>query len=461
MREVEPSTCATPSGRTVLQGPKSDYGPWRSSISTVWSVLGAIRHNSGEQDSSPATAELNFAANTAYTVQDRRSRIATMSTHQIMSFAEELSTKLASRSRHVCVLLGAGASKACGLPDVNDLQKQVINGLNDEEQAFVKHQLAKDRNLEQILSRLRRIAALLDDNTAKVDDLTAQQARDLDKKVCQLIVNALKVNYSSLSPMLNFVIWAGRADYKLPVEIFTTNYDLALETALESFGVTYFDGFIGALRARFHTELVEANIEDTQNWLPSFLLRVWKLHGSVNWEWINEPNTEVVRLGTKVSGQSPAAIYPSDAKYSESRRVPFVVLQDRFRRALHQPETLMLISGYSFSDEHINEMIFSAVRRRPRSEYIAFCFDDIPEPLAKVAIPYPNLQAVGPSEAIIKGVKRNWKADKSDSIPDYVRNENKLALVDFINFANYLAKDPISQFEHNDSIREPLISEHY
>ena len=362
----------------------------------------------------------------------------------------------------LCVLLGAGASKACGLPDVYDLQKQVINGLDDEELAFVEHQLEKKRNLEQILSRLRRIAALLDENTEKVNGLTAQQARDLDSKVCQLIVKALKVEDSSLSPMLDFVIWAGRTDYKLPVEIFTTNYDLALETALESCKITYFDGFIGALRARFYTELVEANIEDTQNWLPSFLLRVWKLHGSVNWEWINEPNTEVVRLGIRVSDKSPAAIYPSDAKYDESRRVPFVVLQDRFRRALHQPETLILISGYSFNDEHINEMIFSAVHRRPRSEYIAFCFDDIPESVEEVATRYPNLQAVGKTKAILQGVQDNWEEPTSNSISNDLWNGEGCALVNFVNLASYLAKrDPTSQSEYDDHPHELLIRKVY
>jgi len=53
----------------------------------------------------------------------------------------------------------------------------------------------------------------------------------------------------------------------------------------------------------------------------------------------------------KATTLDAAAIFPSDTKYEESRRVPFVVLQDRFRRALHEPETLILISGYSFSGE--------------------------------------------------------------------------------------------------------------
>ncbi len=194
--------------------------------------------------------------------------------------------------------------------------------------------------------------------------------------------------------MLRFAAWVARADYHWPVELFTVNYDLLLETALESLGVSYFDGFTGALRARFRTELVEATAGDTDDWLPSFLVRLWKLHGSVHWAWESGRKTEVVRLGAPVTDSEPAAIYPSDAKYDQSRRVPFMVLQDRFRRALHQPETLMLISGYSFGDDHLNEMLFDAVRRRPRSELVAFCFGEIPEILITHATVTPNLQVV-------------------------------------------------------------------
>ena len=112
------------------------------------------------------------------------------------------------------------------------------------------------RNLEQVLSCLRQIAALLDGGTDEVDGMTAEQADELDREVCRLIVSVLDVDGADLSPMLHFAAWAAGADYHLPIEVFTVNYDLVLETALESLGVPYFDGFVGALRARFRTELV-------------------------------------------------------------------------------------------------------------------------------------------------------------------------------------------------------------
>lgn len=376
-----------------------------------------------------------------------------MAGHQVVPFVNGLSAKLAARSRHVCGFLGAGTARACGLPDVADLQSQVLGGLDGKRRAEFEGQLA-GRNLEQALSRLRRIAVLLEGSGDQVDGLTAEQAHALDREVCRLIVAALDLTNADVAPMLNLAAWAASADYHLPVELFTVNYDLLLETALEMFGVPYFDGFVGALRARFRTELVEAAPTESDEWLPAFLVRLWKLHGSVHWAWEDGVRAQVVRLGAAVADDQPAAIYPSDAKYDESRRVPFIVLQDRLRRALNHPETLMLISGYSFGDAHLNEMLFDAAGRRPRSELIAFCFSSIPDVLAERAAITPNLQAVGATEAILGGVRADWEAPKE--APADLWKDDAFALGDFANLASFLARSSPPQGELEARLGELL-----
>ena len=380
-----------------------------------------------------------------------------MQEHEVMAFARGLNAKLATRSRHVCAFLGAGASMAYGLPDLASLEVQVLEQLHDGKRSAFERLRSRDRNLEHILSRLRRINALLQDEEDRVDGLTGDEAHDLDQTICGLIVKALDISDSDLSPMLNFAAWSVRADYHLPVEIFTVNYDLAIEMALEKLGVPYFDGFIGALCARFRTELVEAGPLDSNDWLPPFLVRLWKLHGSVNWKWEDEPRAGVVRVGTGIGDNSLAAIYPSDSKYDESRRVPFVVLQDRLRRALHQPETLMLISGYSFGDEHLNEMIFDAAQRRQRSEFIAFCYDEIPESLSNEATSTPNLQAVARSEAIIGGRRSPWAAPEDSELPEGIWNDDGLTLGDFASLSNFLAQGSPPQLEIEARLAELLV----
>lgn len=369
--------------------------------------------------------------------------------HDPIKYASGLSAKLASRSRHVCVFLGAGSSQACGLPGVAQLKEKVVSALDAANKKAFQHQL-DGRNLEEALTRIRRIAALVS-NEEEFDGLTKKKAADLDAAVCKEIVNELGIESADLTAVNNFAAWVARADYALPVELFTVNYDLLLESALEQYRVPYFDGFVGTLRARFSEELVEGKPGSERGWMPAFFVRLWKMHGSVNW--CRQADGQIVRLGQQ-NADGTTAIFPSDTKYEESRRVPFVVLHDHFRRALHVPETLVLISGYSFSDAHLNDMIFDAASHCPRSEFQVFCYDDIPEELAKRASNTPNLQVVNGSEAIIGGVRGEWLPPENP--PPSLWVEDKFVLQDFKYLASHLARSVTRDPEHIAPLRELL-----
>lgn len=369
-----------------------------------------------------------------------------MTTHDPAQFAGGLSAKLATRSRHVCAFLGAGTSKACGLPDVVTLQSRITAQLNGDELTAFKR-ITSTRNLEQALSRLRRIQAVVEADDV-VDGLTGNQAKDLDAAICRIIIAELSTTSVDLNPVWNLASWVARADYVKPLELFTVNYDSLLEQALEARGVPYFDGFVGSLKARFRTDMVEATSEDSEVWLPSFYARLWKLHGSVNWTWDTQgPVDQVVRLGSSIPTGELAAIFPSDAKYEESRRMPFVVLQDRMRRALNEPETIFLVSGYSWADDHLNELIFDAVARRPRSEVVAFCYSEIPITLATMALKTPNLQVITQKEAIIGGIRAQWTTPESTAmLPADVWNDDKCNLGDFAQLATFLSRSSSAPF---------------
>ncbi|WP_219813862.1 MULTISPECIES: SIR2 family protein [unclassified Rathayibacter] len=363
-----------------------------------------------------------------------------MLSHNIASFAGGLSAKLATRSRHVCTFFGAGTSKACGLPDVALLTQKILAGLTaDQSSSFSR--LTSSRNLEQALSRLRRIQAVVD-GADIVDGLTRKEARDLDLEICRLIIAELSTVSNLTGPADNLAAWVARADYLRPVELFTVNYDCVIETALEAIGVPYFDGFVGTWKARFRTDMVEANQSDLESLLPPFFARLWKLHGSVNWSWdADSPTGEVVRLGTTVPKDQIAAIFPSDAKYEESRRMPFVVLQDRLRRALNEPETLFLVSGYSWADDHLNELFFEAAARRPRSEIVAFCYSEIPSNLARKAEQTPNLQVVTQKEAIIGGLRAPWEGPGDGvTLPGDIWDGTNCRLGDFGALTSFLSR---------------------
>ena len=331
---------------------------------------------------------------------------------------------------------------------MSQLEGRVKSRLNSDEEMHLSKQL-QERNLEQALSRIRRIAALLEDNS-ELEGLTREAAVCLDRNICQAIVEELSTEMAKLEPVIQMASWAARADYHWPLEVFTVNYDLLVETAFEDVGIPYFDGFVGNLKGRFHTDLVEGTPEDPERWLMRSFVRLWKLHGSVNWAWDSAKETEIVRLGVPVSSGSAAAIFPSDVKYDESRRVPFMVLQDRLRHALAQPETLTLVAGYSFGDEHLNEVLFDATARRPRSEIIVFCHSGIPQVLQDRAQRTPNLQAVTTNKAILGGRLADWKPPEEDPKSGDFWIGEKFTLGDFSKLAAHLAL--ISPQTQSDSI---------
>jgi hypothetical protein len=360
--------------------------------------------------------------------------LSVASHHDPAHFAADFGAKLATRSRHVCTLLGAGAARACGLPDVSMLEKAVAKDLKGNSRTCFEALLA-ERNLEQVLSRLRRIGALLED-TQNIEGLTAKGAKGLDQEICTAVVKQLALERANLDPMRRFAAWASRADYHDPLEVFTVNYDLLIETALEEIGALWFDGFVGSLQAPFRVDLVEG-LGDTVHALPPSFVRLWKLHGSLNWSWQSNP-AAIVRLGVPAPEGEAAAIYPADTKYEESRRVPFVVLMDRFRRALYQPESLLVVSGYAFGDQHLDELIFDAALRCPRSEFVVFCHSTIPERLAAKAQVTPSLSVLGKKEAILGTERAAWK--EGAEIPAGVWEGGEFKLGDFAALAVFLAR---------------------
>jgi hypothetical protein len=332
--------------------------------------------------------------------------------HNPEQAATELAEKLASRNRHVMFLLAAGASCAAGLPDLNGLKNAVEGKLAGADQTKYR-ELGKLRNIEEILSRLRLIAEVLSGTADELDGLTATAAADLDKVICSAISDVIKTTTTNLEAHLRFSRWCARSPYNRPLEIFTTNYDNLIEKSLEQIAAPYFDGFVGNHEGVFRADLVDSTDGRDQLTPPQGWIRLWKLHGSISW-------SQTIRAGSSATIRSSApgtslAIYPSLQKYEESRRIPFVVLADRLRRALAIPETICVVAGYSFGDEHINDFLYDAAQYYPASEVLVLCFSDILPALAERAKATSNLTVVSPTKAVIGGKEANWQAPAADT----------------------------------------------
>lgn len=137
-----------------------------------------------------------------------------------------------------------------------------------------------------------------------------------------------------------------------PLEVFTLNYDLGVETAMQRLG----EGGVHIPVATGFT---------VKGWEPESLdecrgIRLHKLHGSLDWVEDEEiglcslafPTHEAIEL---VEGtHRPLLIFGTDAKLNG--REPFLSLLYRFSHRLAHTDVLVVI-GYSFGDQYINDII--------------------------------------------------------------------------------------------------------
>lgn len=370
----------------------------------------------------------------------------------------ELKTHL-SYSKNIGFFFGAGTSCALGIPNVEQLTTGIEAKLTDE--YLTNFQLVKSDletiittrsvNIEDILNQIRRIRELTGETGKEYQGVSGENAKKLDKEICTIIYDIIaeKEKVAEIEKTKKFFAWLSLLNRDFSKEIFTTNYDLIIEKSLESSQIPYFDGFVGSYEPFFWQESIDQFVSKndlTQNWI-----RLWKIHGSLSWFWKENPTTkaqQIIRVG-KIENiedeENELVIYPSKEKYDSSKKQPFIAYFDRLKNYLLSGELLFVFTGYSFSDQHINEIIFNCLRQNNRLTALVFFFKDSEvENLHKQTSSYMNLNVFGPTKAVINGNLGEWEYSASDlkpnEKPDSFWNvaDNKFTLGDFNELANFL-----------------------
>lgn len=339
------------------------------------------------------------------------------------------------------------------IPDVAGLTEIIAERLKGKEGSssdfeklvlqLKEDQPEKSPNIEDILSHLRSLRQIAGNGTVR--EFVATQLDNLDEHICQIISSEVNKELPSKeSPYHNLAIWARSIPRLKPVHIFTTNYDLLIEQALEESACPYFDGFVGSKNAFFDL----GTVEDEELLHPRWC-RFWKIHGSINWK-INKEK-RVVR-SDNVGENESYLIYPSHLKYDQSRKMPYLAMLDRLKEFILTPSSILFLSGYSFNDDHINDVILQALRSNPNTMSFAFLFgklDDKKYEKAKdCAKQISNLSLIAFDKGIIGRQEGEWVLPNEDligEIPAQVierkitSEESELPKYEFTlgNFANF------------------------
>ena len=326
--------------------------------------------------------------------------------HNPDQYMASLRQIIAQGRKRIGLLVGAGAPVGIVvsgnplIPAVAGLTDIVLDSLKGEFGTTLEQVQTElvSPNIETILSRVRSLSGVI--GATKVNGLDANGYHRLSERICtqigSVVNKPLPDGPTPYSELVSWIVGTARAH---PVEIFTTNYDVLFEQALERARAPYFDGFTGAHAPFFDPSSVASND------LPARWTRLWKLHGSIGWT--ANGKGEVIRTG------SPSAthlVFPEHLKYDQTQKAPYSALFDRLRSFLMTPDTLLVTTGFSFADAHVSARIDECLAANPSASVFAFQFKPLDDEEFACAIGHrrANMSVYSPDKALINGVAAPW-----------------------------------------------------
>jgi len=382
-----------------------------------------------------------------------------MTVHNPKQAIEQLQTILSSPSKKIGFLFGAGISikdrnDADLISGVQQMTDDIVGDISDgpENTAInlMKTEIeseSKSFNIEILLSKISEKERAA--GSEKLCGLTSEELGQLRKKIENKIRDLVSVHETGSTKIdieetnhSTFSKWVKNADREYPIEIFTTNYDYLLELALEKQQIPYFDGFVGSFNAFFCPEWIE---DDTpvKNWM-----KLWKLHGSLGWDQNDEK--EIIRTS---GATGKAMIYPSFLKYDHSKKQPYLSYMDRLSHFLQQEDAVLFVCGYSFGDEHINEIILTSLTRSRSSHVFVLKAGELKEKdqlFLKIASKNSKVSVYAKKTAVIGCKFGDWQLlSKEDQLSffkvdepeatDKWNGKGELLLGNFKEFTNFLS----------------------
>jgi hypothetical protein len=316
----------------------------------------------------------------------------------------------AMNARNVAFLLGSGCSshiaadgKQVGIPTMKPMAERFVGTIGTKEKGAEEFATQEERqalenllglniaaigysqNLEQLMEVLYSFQfALSQSANTDLQKANVTVAAVIKKiighilKTCSdgAFSNGDDTVASSYQSFYRKLIYRDRA---LPRPwVFTTNYDQFNEVAMDRLGIPYCNGFSGTVERRFNPATFRYSLAEqlditSRKWsaVDNFVY-LCKLHGSINWVEENTGLFPVRELqNAPIDNVQRVIIYPTPAKQNASFGSPYSDLFRELQTRIVRDQSVLFVIGYSFCDEHINNILFQALTV-PTFRMIAF-----------------------------------------------------------------------------------------
>jgi hypothetical protein len=330
-------------------------------------------------------------------------------------FAAEIVDCLTQTTRPLGLLVGAGcpvaikdAAGAPLIPDIAGMTTQVSGKIEKGPKGDAWRKVVKtfaddgikNPNIEDILSRVRALRDVVGAGDART--LSSAELKDTEEQICsEIVALANKELPRTETPFSHMAQWLWGMPRQASAEVFTTNYDVLIEQALERQKVPYYDGFVGSLQPFFDSPGLRNQA------IPKGWIRLWKLHGSINWKKVDDGGQlEICRT----SPGAGAVIHPSHLKYDESRKMPYLALIDQLKAFMARPASVLLTSGYSFADQHLNEVLLEGLRANASCVVFGLLFGALKNYTKAIALAkkHPNFRIHAEDGAVVGQREVGW-----------------------------------------------------
>jgi len=346
--------------------------------------------------------------------------------------------------KKVCLFLGAGASKAFGYPTTKDFLANLKPKL-DTTQNNIVETLKESKNVVDIEHILNIINAFNKLNSNKLAEEFLQRrppkfslikgpvkwrnfitaGTRLEKLVISDLFNQYRFEDSKTPDIISLynqlfedVIFKFNRTNEL--DIFTTNYDSVIEELCESNKknkTCTLDGFVPVgSRGRLFWRPKESYFGEFDK-DAKIRLRLFKLHGSLNWCERKNGDIEKVVLEQKVEASSRyknnMLIYPAQKTYAETE--PYSTLHQYFRENLNGSMACIVI-GFAFRDELINDIFLNFLRTHKRHRLIVLSPTATEDVKANLSVSARNKIELDRFETQVRRIDTPFEADSFDRL---------------------------------------------
>ncbi len=284
---------------------------------------------------------------------------------------------------NVSVLAGAGTSFHLGAPIIRNVPEGLKGDCEESIKAYFGED--KDPSYEDVFNCLQADKYLKEkkgEDTKGICDVMMKMQQWLFQNCDTQKIN-LHSQYKSDSQLQKNRYYYHEAFIKKLLQrpnnlkranLFTTNYDMAFDYALDNLGVHYINGFSGIHNRCFRPEVYDYDIYYPGQSVSGKVhraekvLRYYKMHGSLSWVATESSPSNVYGIkevaldGTfEPNADRQIMIYPCVSKKTFTLDLPYSELFRQFAQAITQPQSVLFCIGYSFFDEHINDIIYQAL----------------------------------------------------------------------------------------------------